>query len=197
MRWRLIIAAAVVAIALILLYWVTKNPRHYPKERLKTLLLHRKNKDLYLKTALDSPIPAEERPDFEGLHYFPPDGQWIIYGRFVPLDTVPDTLLGGVHPLPQVGYVEFTWKQQRYRLNAYQGSHPHELFIPFKDATSGKTTYAGGRYLNAPLLKDSVVVLDFNYAYHPYCVYNPRYLCPAVPEVNRLPFAVEAGERLP
>ena len=39
-------------------------------------------------------------------------------------------------------------------------------------------------------------MLDFNFAYHPSCAYDSRWACPLAPAENRLPLAVEAGERL-
>jgi uncharacterized protein (DUF1684 family) len=43
---------------------------------------------------------------------------------------------------------------------------------------------------------DGTYELDFNLAYHPSCVYDPRYSCPLTPAENRLPVRIEAGERL-
>ena len=84
-----------------------------------------------------------------------------------------------------------------YWLEGYGGG----LFLPFKDATSGTTTYGGGRYLldtakGADLggAGDELVV-DFNYAYHPSCSYSSRWTCPLAPPRNTLVVAVEAGER--
>jgi uncharacterized protein (DUF1684 family) len=78
------------------------------------------------------------------------------------------------------------------------------LFVPFRDATSGRQTYGGGRYLldtikSADLGSDaaaSTVILDFNYAYHPSCAYDPIWVCPLAPPDSRLPISVEAGEKL-
>jgi uncharacterized protein (DUF1684 family) len=76
------------------------------------------------------------------------------------------------------------------------------VFLPFRDATSGTTSYGGGRYLwdsvkGADLgSADEELVLDFNYAYHPSCVYDPRWSCPLAPRDNWLGIPVEAGERL-
>jgi hypothetical protein len=86
-----------------------------------------------------------------------------------------------------------------YWLAGYGGG----VFIPFRDATSGTATYGGGRYL-----WDSVkgadlgsvgdeLVLDFNYAYHPSCTYDPQWSCPLAPRDNWLDIPIEAGERLP
>jgi len=82
------------------------------------------------------------------------------------------------------------------------------LFVPFRDATSGADTYGGGRYLadtakgtDAGCLEVTTgsldVVVDFNYAYHPSCVYSPAWACPLAPPENRLRIAVRAGELLP
>ena len=76
------------------------------------------------------------------------------------------------------------------------------LFLPFKDATSGSETYSGGRYLYDTLKGADLgttrteIILDFNYAYHPSCYYNPRWVCPLAPSENALSFPVRAGERL-
>ena len=78
------------------------------------------------------------------------------------------------------------------------------LFLPFRDATSGSQTYGAGRYL-LDTVKGSdhgadpfagTLTLDFNMAYHPSCAYDPRWVCPLAPPENRLPVAVEVGERL-
>jgi len=76
------------------------------------------------------------------------------------------------------------------------------VFLPFRDATSGGTTYAGGRYLLDTIKGadlgggDGRVVLDFNFAYHPSCTYSHRWVCPLAPTANWLPLPVTAGERL-
>ena len=77
------------------------------------------------------------------------------------------------------------------------------LFLPFRDATSGSTSYGAGRYLldsvkGADLGEEpGGLVLDFNFAYNPSCAYDPRWACPLAPPGNRLDISVEAGERLP
>jgi len=78
------------------------------------------------------------------------------------------------------------------------------LFIPFRDATNGDTTYGAGRYLvdaakSADLgtTDDGRLILDFNFATQPSCAFDPRWACPLAPPENRLDIAVRAGERLP
>jgi uncharacterized protein (DUF1684 family) len=86
-----------------------------------------------------------------------------------------------------------------YWIGGYGGG----VFLPFKDATSGRETYGGGRYLldtikSADLgtTADGAVILDFNFAYNPSCAYSDRWTCPLAPAANQLPAAVRAGERM-
>jgi uncharacterized protein (DUF1684 family) len=70
-----------------------------------------------------------------------------------------------------------------------------ELFFMFKDATTGKSTYAAGRFLYAALAKNGGVELDFNRAHNPPCAFTAFATCPLPPRQNTLPVAVEAGEK--
>ena len=90
-----------------------------------------------------------------------------------------------------------------YAMDAYGGG----LFLPFRDGTSGEETYGGGRYLLDTVKRADLgeevgpagarrLVLDFNFAYHPSCVYSPRWDCPLAPPTNRLSVPIRAGERL-
>jgi uncharacterized protein len=76
------------------------------------------------------------------------------------------------------------------------------VFLAFRDATNGSSTYGGGRYLLDTVKGADLgggterLVLDLNFAYHPSCVHDPRWSCPLAPYDERLPVAVAAGERL-
>jgi uncharacterized protein (DUF1684 family) len=78
------------------------------------------------------------------------------------------------------------------------------LFLPFRDATNGSTTYGAGRYVldaakSADLGGDpaaGTLVVDLNFAYHPSCAFDPQWSCPLAPPESRLGVAIEAGERL-
>ena len=67
------------------------------------------------------------------------------------------------------------------------------MFLPFLDATNGVETYGGGRYLDMKVPKSNEVIIDFNKAYNPYCVYNHEYSCPIVPLENELDVEINAG----
>ena len=77
------------------------------------------------------------------------------------------------------------------------------MFLPFADATSGRGSYGGGRYLLDTVKgadlgeRDGRLLLDFNFAYNPSCAYDPRWTCPLPPPQSRLDVPVTAGERAP
>jgi uncharacterized protein (DUF1684 family) len=96
------------------------------------------------------------------------------------------------------GVVEFEVDGQPLALSAFNGTVPGSLHILFTDATSGVTTYPANRSLHvAAPDADGTVVLDFNRATNLPCAYTEFATCPLPPAENRLPIAVEAGERLP
>ena len=43
---------------------------------------------------------------------------------------------------------------------------------------------------------DRGLVLDFNFAYHSSCAYDPKWACPLSPPANRIDVPIRAGERL-
>jgi len=71
------------------------------------------------------------------------------------------------------------------------------LFLPFKDATNGDSTYGGGRYIDIRMseINNNTLTIDFNKAYNPYCAYSDGFNCPVPPLENHLEVALEAGER--
>jgi uncharacterized protein (DUF1684 family) len=92
------------------------------------------------------------------------------------------------------------WADTVFQLVVYKplGGYPYLLFVPFKDATTGTETYAGGRYLEMEEQPEAEEYwLDFNRAYNPYCAYNDDYACPVVPLENVLPIPIRAGEKAP
>jgi len=70
------------------------------------------------------------------------------------------------------------------------------LFIPFKDDTNEKETYEGGRYIDAEILPEYKMVLDFNMAYHPSCAYNDKFVCVLPPRENMLMSRFEPARKI-
>ena len=112
---------------------------------------------------------------------------------------------GDAVSLRRVGVVEVPFPAGARRLALFwMGGYGDGLFLSFRDATNGADTYGGGRYLldaakSADLGGDparGTLVLDFNFAYHPSCAWDPRWVCPLVAPDNRLDIPVRAGEQL-
>jgi len=152
-----------------------------------------------------SPLPPERRADFRGVAYFDYDARFRVTAELVqaePVDREIGTSRWSSYRFTRFAHAEFDLAGRQlalacYWLEGYAGG----LFLPFGDATNGATTYGAGRYLldtvkGADLgSADGTIVLDFNFAYNPSCAYNERWVCPLAPTENRLPVAVEAGER--
>jgi uncharacterized protein (DUF1684 family) len=157
-------------------------------------------RDELFRSHPESALPPEGRAAFRGLPYRDYDPAFVFTAPVRPLPHEQydvDTSTGSVIPFVRfgavdlpVGTLEVLW------LDEYSGG----VFLPFRDATSGKTTYGGGRYLldtakGADLgSTGDALILDFNFAYHPSCVYDPKWVCPLAPLANRLAVAIEAGE---
>ena len=167
----------------------------------------RLDKDDFFKTQPGSPIPMAERDDFDGLPYYAVDEALVLDGlRLEPYTGgEPSTFQiptsdGKLRPARRAGVLRFELEGATRQLTGYTfegGEDDGSLFVPFLDATSGTETYGAGRYLDLEPEDDGTYTLDFNQAYHPSCVYDPRFSCPLTPAENRLPIRIEAGERLP
>lgn len=165
----------------------------------------RREKDRFFAASPQSPLPAKERAGFEGLRYYPHDEAYAYEVELQelqePEEVVMATSISGEEALyHRVGYFEFDVDGAPQRLYAYRSAHEHEhgrpsLFVPFRDATSGKESYGAGRYLDLEVSPSGRYVLDFNLAYNPYCAYSDRYVCPLPPGENWLRAEIRAGER--
>jgi uncharacterized protein len=172
------------------------------------LVNFRAGKDRLFAEHPSSPIPVAARRNFRGLAYWRHDPSLRFTAALEPdpaaaAPAVPRSGEGPAMPYTRIGWVSFTvggtaCRLAVYWLNEYAGG----IFIPFRDASSGRETYGGGRYLwdsakGADLgSADGSLTLDFNYAYHPSCTYDAAWSCPLAPQENWLPVAIEAGERL-
>ena len=147
----------------------------------------------------DNPLRAR----FRGTPAYEPDPRWVVPGRYVPFDEPRPTTVGAavdglLHVYDAPGRVEFELDGQPLALTAFPGKEPGSLMVLFTDATSGVTTYAAHRSLSLGVPDpDGSVTLDFTRAANLPCAYTDLATCPLPPAENRLPVAVEAGERIP
>lgn len=165
----------------------------------------RKQKDLDYKDKEKTMLTEELMKDFEGLKYYDIDYALRINSklkRFNDGRTFDINTTGGaVYEYLIFGQAAFEIDGKSLTLDVYIGKRAAEsgkkkgvLFIPFTDLTSGDDTYGGGRYLVLDLPDNDTLVLDFNMAYNPYCVYNVDHSCPIPPKENNLKVDIKAGE---
>lgn len=151
-----------------------------------------------------SPLSADAKKKFKGIHFFPVDVQYVVTAKFTRTEgeKVFEMPTSGSISKQYVkfGEARFTIQQKEYKLNVYQSislasqrQYRDYLFIPFRDATSGKETYGGGRYIDITIPQTNTVVINFNKAYQPYCAYTEGYNCPIPPRENFVPVKIEAG----
>lgn len=160
-----------------------------------------KNAAEFLSTVLNE----EERKIHPEICFFPIDTTFIVMADFIrevgPAFVMPMSKARTVY-YRKVGYVSFKINDSLCKLNVYQNldlagkkEYKNYYFVPFKDATTGSTTYGAGKYLDCYFSKKAKKVkLDFNTSYHPYCAYSDRYSCPIVPPENRVAVSITAGE---
>jgi uncharacterized protein len=166
----------------------------------RELLEFRSRKDAFFASP-QSPLPAAARQGFAGLTYFEFNPEMVFE---LSLKSVQDfehvmmeTSDGVRKSYLRAGTLEFVVAGQTVNLTAFSNpeSEHQELFIPFKDASSGTQTYGSGRYLDPEIASDGTVLLDFNLAYNPYCAYSNGWSCPVPPLENWLSVPILAGEK--
>jgi uncharacterized protein len=166
--------------------------------KLTELQQFRAEKDHFYAHDDRAPLTHDQQHDFKGLAYFPENKQLVIKGKVDrsvdPGEVRMATSTGKVQVYRRFGVVHFEVDGQAAQVTLYASAGSHGLFVPFRDATSGKETYGAGRYLDLHTHGDEVVI-DFNYAYNPSCAYNPDWSCPLPPAENWLRVPVRAGEK--
>ena len=169
----------------------------------------REGRDELFARHRQSALMESERSRFNGLPYFEYDDRYRVLADVVLADPQAYDIAtsgedGGSYRFTRFGKARFalvgqTLELELYWLEGYGGG----AFLPFRDSTSGKSTYGAGRYLldtvkGADLgMEGDRLVLDFNFAYNPSCSYDPRWVCPLTPPTNRLSLEVAGGERHP
>ena len=159
-------------------------------------------KDRFMRSP-ESPVPAGQRANFPPLPYFPVDPSYRVPAMLqveanTPAVEMP-TSTGQRRKMRRVGKLSFTLQGQPLLLGAFVEENDaamRRLFVPFGDLTNGVETYPGGRYLELERTASGVYDLDFNRAYHPFCLFNPEYDCPYPPPESRLKVPIRAGEKL-
>src|SRR4051812_48058659 len=184
--------------------FMTTHADHLDSAR-RQLEAFRRQKDKWMQESEDSPLEHHQRHTFTGLNYYPIDFAYRVPAKMVrdarphviKIQTTKDEWRSYNH----YGELQFEIDGQPLTLQVYQpvGDSAHagskELFVPFRDRTSGKETYGAGRYIDLRALDGDEYTLDFNRAYSPWCAYSPYYSCTLPPPENQLGAETGAGEK--
>jgi uncharacterized protein (DUF1684 family) len=144
---------------------------------------------------------SEGLRDFDGLENFPIETTWRIAARFEPYDPPREISTPNVLDIPSTslspGSAVFEVNGEEFSLDFTGDLDSGYLFAVFGDETNGAETYNGGRFLSveAPN-EDGWIILDFNTAFNPPCVFTPYATCPVPPPGNVLDTRIEAGEMM-
>ncbi|GGI09239.1 DUF1684 domain-containing protein [Egicoccus halophilus] len=154
-----------------------------------------------------SPVPPARRATFDGLPFGDYDPE--LHLGAVTLEPAVHAVFevahsaSGTTPARRFATLPLRLGDQEHRVSVYWlDVYGGGVFVPLRDASNGRDTYGGGRYLldtakSADLGGDpAALVVDLNFVYHPSCAHDPTWSCPLAPVDERLPVAVAAGERL-
>ena len=184
----------------LLLFLNCENKKRYDKN----LTPFQKEMNEFFKDASISPLKEKDLKNFKGLDFFAFVSSYVVNAALIrtpeeksfKMKTTTDMLPEYI----KYGIVTFDLFGKSYSLNIYKNleginkeGYRDYLFLPFLDDTNGFESYGGGRYIDLDVTEEDNLVIDFNSAYNPYCVYDEKYSCPIVPRENYLPLEINAG----
>ena len=158
----------------------------------------------FFKDASVTPLKKRDLKTFRGLDFFTFDSTYVVIAKLIKtpkeksfkMKTTTNSFVEHI----KHGIVSFELLGNSYNLNIYRNlenideqGYRDYLFLPFLDDTNGNESYGGGRYINLDIPQGDNIIIDFNSAFNPYCVYDEKYSCPIVPRENYLPLEVFAG----
>tara|TARA_B100000524_G_scaffold348355_1_gene252611 strand:+ start:2650 stop:3240 length:591 start_codon:yes stop_codon:yes gene_type:complete len=171
----------------------------------KSLTDYQKQVNDFFKDASVSPLKTKDLKNFRGLDFFKFDSSFLVYAKIQETpENLPFKMMMTIANTPanfrKYGILKFSINDEYFELSVYENldyfgldEYENYLFLPFLDKTSGYETYGGGRYIDLYQKNSDSILIDFNRAYNPKCVYNENFSCPIVPRENYLNIRIEAG----
>ena len=158
----------------------------------------------YFKDASVSPLKPKDLKNFQGLDFFEFDSIYVVKAKIEETkESLPFKMKTTTDiPADVRKYADlfFQITDKEFELSVYENleyegveGYENYLFLPFLDETNENETYGGGRYLDLHLNGTDSIIIDFNRAYNPKCVYDENFSCPIVPRKNFLNTRIEAG----
>ena len=167
----------------------------------KELETERAMKNDFMSRHPESPFVSGRVP-FHELVYFPPDPSYRVTATLErvspPAEAYLRTNRDNQAVMRYLGDLSFLLQGQVLALRLYHAGEGvgTAVFVPFRDATSGRESYGAGRYVTLELNEQDVYEVDFNRAFNPYCAYTDDYECAFPPAENDLPVPIRAGEKV-
>ena len=158
----------------------------------------------YFKDASVSPLKPKDLKIFQGLDFFEFDSIYVVKAKIVETKESLPFKMKTTTDIPanvrKYADLFFQITDKEFELTVYENleyegveRYENYLFLPFLDETNENETYGGGRYLDLYLNATDSIIIDFNRAYNPKCVYDENFSCPIVPRKNFLNIRIEAG----
>jgi len=186
----------------ILFLTIACNGNKLSNEYLAQIGAHRTKLNQEFFNAATSPIDSTVRINFKGLLFFPASEKFMVEAKLVYIKNAEPFNLQHSHnkskPYKNFAIASFNLNGKLFKLMLMEqvnkkAGYENYIILPFTDLTNGQTTYTGGRYLEFTKPETDKLLIDFNYAFNPYCAYNDKFTCPVPPKENHLPIKIEAG----
>jgi uncharacterized protein (DUF1684 family) len=169
----------------------------------KEIETHRLQDDASIRDKQTTLLSNEYFSRFTGLSYFPADIKYRVAAKLIKLsesermnlDMTGGTPYGFMH----YGKVSFFLDGKAVELEVFEfpsRSATKSLFVPFTDETSGEESFGGGRFILINIPEGDQIIVDFNLAINPICVYDPEHSCPIPPESNHISKRITAGVKM-
>jgi uncharacterized protein len=145
----------------------------------------------------DSPIATLK--DFSGIKYFDADKKFMLKADFQGITSSEKGMIlmtdSTQTEIEKAGNATFSIDGKTFTVSLFDEGE--QYLFPFRDLTSGKETYGGGRFINIPKenLNGNKIEIDFNNAHNFYCAYNESFICPIPPKENFIDAEIRAGEK--
>jgi uncharacterized protein (DUF1684 family) len=190
---KIVLLILVVAIVGILFYSLQGS-----EDYIATVSEQRNKYQEELTSQKDSPI--SNLPNFTGFKYFEPNVDYRVEAEFKGTSDSGQSMIlmtdSTRSEIKKAGEATFLLGGENYTVSLFDEGDIY--LLPFRDLTSGKETYGGGRYINIPKSKlvGDKIEIDFNNAHNFYCAYNESYICPVPPKENFIKAEIKVGEKL-
>lgn len=187
-----------------LLFYHFKSVDENTLEHNQEIKVWQKEMNLSFSDSITSPLMNKDRIQFEGLNFYPINIKYRVTAHFERLNNEKEfemkTTTNRRPIYKRFGIASFKIDDKKFSINIYQNvkyakmdKYKAYLFMLFTDLSSGKQSYAGGRYIDLKIPLGDEIVIDFNKSYNPYCAYNYKYSCPIPPEEDHIEFEILAG----